>query len=186
MKLPRLPKLSQLSVRERLLAAGAIFVFSILLLDRVVFEPWWRHARQVNENIAKLERSSRTYRQLLERKPRIMAEVEAYSSYLSQVSADPEEMATLLREIERVGKESGVSLGEVKPLPPEGDESFQEYAFEIHTTGTFKQWVHFVYLLQSSASLFQIERATMGVKEAESSVVDSSIRLVRRVMVVGG
>jgi len=185
MKLPRFPKLSQLSVRERLLTAGVLFVVSVLLLDRVVLGPWWRHVREVNERIEKLGGTTRMYRQLLERKPQIMAEVEAYSSYLSQIRADPGGVATLLREIERLGKESGVALGEVKPLPPEENEAFQEYSFEIHTTGTFKQWIHFAYLLQSSTSLFQIERATVGVKEPGASVVDGSIRLIRRVMKVG-
>ena len=96
-------------------------------------------------------------------------------------------MASLLREIETLGKESGISLGEIKPLATQGDDgSVQEYVFEIHSTCTLKQWIHFVYLLQSSNSLFQVDRATVAATEGNPGVLDSALRLTRRIPKTSG
>jgi Tfp pilus assembly protein PilO len=175
-----LPDLSRFSLRERLLAAGVVFVLSVLCLDRLVLGPWWQHGQKVRGEIGRMENALRTHRQLVSRKPIIMAKVEAHSIYLKQATSGPEEVASLLREIEQMGKESGIALTEIKPLPHQESESFLQHAFEIYTTGTFRQWVHFVYLLQSSRSMFQIERANVGLKQPGSEMVEGSIRLVRR------
>ena len=181
MKLPALPKFSALSTRERLLAAGVVFVVSVLLLDRVVLGPWWRHVHEVKQEIRRLQKSIRTYEQLLDRKPQLLAEVEAYSVYLRQLESGQADVASLLREIETIGKESGISLGEVKPVTT-GGESLQEYLFEIHFNGSLKQWIHFVYLLQTSKTLFQIDRAAISAQEGNPGTLDGSLRLVRKVM----
>lgn len=186
MKWPALPHPSKLSVRERLLAALVIFAISALLLDRFVLGPWWRHVREVEFRVDRLEGTLQTYRQMLQRRTQIMAEVEAYSGTLGRLSStDPVEVAALLREIERLGKESGIALNEVKPLPPEEDEQGQVFPFEIHTTGSFKQWVHLVYLLQTSESLFRVERATLGAKEQDSDILEGSLRISRKLMRAG-
>ncbi len=181
MKLPAIPKFSALSTRERLLTAGVVFVMCVLLLDRVVLGPWWRHIHDVNQEIHRLTKSIRTYEQLLERKPQLLAEVEAYSAYLRQLEAGQGDVAALLREIETIGKESGISLGEVKPVTG-SSESLQEYFFEIHFNGSLKQWIHFVYLLQTSKTLFQIDRAALGAAEGNPGMLDGSLRVVHKVM----
>ena len=182
MKRPALPKFSTLSTRERLLAAGVVFIICVLLLDRVVLGPWWRHVHEVNQEISRLKKGVRAYEQLLERTPQLLAEVEAYSTYLRQLESGQTDVASLLREIETIGKDSGISLGEVKPLTAGGDELLQEYLFEIHYSGSLKQGIHFVYLLQTSKTLFQVDRATLSVKEGSPGMLDGSLRLARKVM----
>ncbi len=182
MKLPKFPKFSDLSARERLLAAGVVFVFSISLLDRVVLGPWWRHTQEVSQDIKRLEKAIRTYEQILPRKPQILAEVKAYSGYLHPAGSGQEDVAALLREIETLAKESDVSLGEVKPLTAPGDKSTQGYAIEVHYTGTLKQGIQFIYLLQTSKSLFQFDRAALSLKAADTGTLDGSLRLTRKGM----
>lgn len=172
-KLPRLPNLSEMSARERLLAASVVFSISVVLLDRVVLGPWMRHVNQVRSDIGRLESSLRTYQRLLERKDQITAEVESYSSYL-EAGSKPTDTAGLLREIEGMGKESGLSVGEVKPLVPEPGATA---AFEVHTTGTFKQWVHFVYLVQNSNSFFWVDRSTLSLAPGAGELLNGALRI---------
>ena len=86
-------------------------------------------------------------------------------------------MAALLREIESLGKDSGVSLSEVKPLFGTPDEANYEHALEIRYEGTLQQWVRFIHLLETSKSLFEIERATLALKEEGSDQLEGSLRL---------
>ena len=44
-----LPKLPQLKPRERLLATGSGVVLLMVLLDRLVLNPWLRHAQTVRQ-----------------------------------------------------------------------------------------------------------------------------------------
>ena len=184
MKLPALPNLSNLKPRERLLAAGVVFAVSIVLLDRVVLGPWWKHVQEVRQEIRKLEATIRTYQRLVDRKPQIAAEVEAYSEYLSQAGGSAD-VATLLREIETVGRESGISLAEVKPLTSSEDDLYRQQSFEVHYTGTLEQWVRFVHMLQTSKFLFQVDRASLAAAEAGAARLDGSMHLTQRVMKSG-
>lgn len=166
-----LPKLSTLSRRERLLAVGSALVLAVLGLDRAVLGPWWRHARTVRQEIQRLEAAIRSDRELIRRKPRILGQTEAYQEYLRLEEAGPD-MASLLREVETLGSRSGVALGKVKPL--------EGMAIEVACKGSFQEWVHFVYLLQTSRSLFEIERATVARMEEGSSQVEGSLRLMSK------
>ena len=185
MKLPALPKLSSLSARERLLAAGVIFVISTVLLDRVVLGPWWKHVQEVREEIRKLEATIRTYQRLVDRKPQILAEVEVYSGYLAQAGSSSLDTAALLREIETLGRESGISLGEVKPLAPTEDDLYRQQSFEVHYTGTLEQWVRLLHMLQMSKLLFQVNRASLAAADRDAERLDGSLRLTQRVLKSG-
>ena len=185
MKLPALPNLSNLKPRERLLAASVVFTISIVLLDRVVLGPWWKHVQEVRQDIHKLEATIRTYQRLVDRKPQILAEVEAYSEQLSQAGNASLDMAALLREIETIGRESGISLGEVKPLTVTEDDLFRQQSFEIHYTGTMEQWVRFVHMLQTSELLFRVDRASLAAAEGNAERLDGSLRLTQKVLKSG-
>ena len=187
MKLPKIPKLPKLAARERLLAAGVGMILCALVLDKVILGPWLDHARRVKEEIQSLERTVRTYQQMLERRDRILAQAEVYGSTLEKAGAQQMDVAELLREIEGFGKESGISLGEVRPATTQAEEGGGpvEYLFDIQTSGTLKQWVHFVYLLQSSGSLFELERVTLSAGGKTPGLLEVSLRVVRRLLVTG-
>lgn len=197
MKLPvSLPALSR---RERLLAIGSALVIVVVGMDRLVLGPWLRHIQTTRLDIQRLERLIRSDRELLRRKPQILGQAEAYREYLQpdlpagQAGGQPAEldMASLLREVETLGSRSGVALGAVKPLQVKAEEaaetaqgapeSLPPLAIEVDCKGSLDEWVHFVYLLETSRSLFDIERATVARIEEGSSQVEGSLRLTTNV-----
>ncbi len=179
MKLPRLrlDQLSRMPQRERLLLAGCCVVVSVVLLDRLAISPWWQHRQRVRDDIARLEQRIVAYRRLLDRKGRIVAEADAYRDYLPSAVAAPVDMALLLREIETYGGDSGIALGEVKPLTAGGEEGRAAPVLEIRCRGTLQQWVRFVHLLESSTALFEIQRATLAMGEGGDELLEGSLRL---------
>ena len=177
-----LPDVSKLSRKERLYAVGCGLAVALLVLDRFVLTPWWQHTRHVREEIRRIERSMNTFQQMLDRHPQIAAEVDAYRAYLSEQGTEASDMAAVLREIEQLGQESGLTLAGVKPQPGLITERYQDYAVEVQYRGTMEQWLHFVYLLQTSKLLFEIERSTVTLKgEEEEEVLEGALRVTGRV-----
>ena len=181
MKRLAVPSLSSLSRRERLLAMAGLLILSVMALDRGVLGPWLRHTRTIHQEIQRLEAMIRNDRELSRRKPKILEQAQTYQEYLSLTPSPEPDMASLLREIETLGSRSGVSLGRVKPLEETTEGLPQSFAIEVEYKGSLQEWVHFVYLLQSSRSLFEIERATVARMEEGSSQVQGSLRLTSQV-----
>lgn len=181
MKRVAVPSLSSLSRRERLLAMAGALILSVMALDRGVLGPWLRHARTIHQEIQRLEAMIRNDRELSRRKPKILEQAQTYQEYLSLTPSPEPDMASLLREIETLGSRSGVSLGRVKPLEETTEGLPQRFAIEVEYKGSLQEWVHFVYLLQTSRSLFEVERATVARMQEGSSQVQGSLRLTSQV-----
>lgn len=177
MKFPTLPKLSELNRRERLLAFGSLLVISGVLVDRVVLDPWGRHTRHVHREIERLEISLRRQYDLLSREPQIRAEASSYQEFLQPDEAAPPDMAAVLREIEGLGAQSGITLGEVKPSEGSAAGAHHDHVIDIRYQGSLEQSVYFLYLLNRSTSLFDIQRATIARKEDDPSRIEGMLRV---------
>ncbi len=175
LKLPTLPNPSTWSKRERLMAACGVLAVMVVAMDRLVISPWWSHTQPLRKEIAKMETAIRTQQQLISRRPVIMAEAVGYGEAFRDPTGTPPDMAGLLRELESLGTQSGLQLGEVKPLAASGEGS--GVALDVQYTGPFQAWVHFVYLLQTSPSLLEIDRAVVAMDDLETSMLKGSVRL---------
>jgi hypothetical protein len=171
------PNVATMSRRERVMISVSALVMCVVLLDRLVLGPWWRHTARVRKEIHRLEEDIRVYHQLLTRAPLINREVDAYAPYRRPDSEAPANLAALLREIESLGSQGGVSLGEVKPTEGATNPLYTEYAVDVEFRGSLEQAVHFLHLLQSSKLLFTLERATVERSRDEVGMLDASLRL---------
>ena len=86
-------------------------------------------------------------------------------------------MAVLLKEIEGIAGETHITLGEVRPLPPEADEFTKRYALDIQFECTLEAWVDFVTRIETSPSLYQVLRATMAVRGETPDHLNASLRV---------
>ncbi|MBI4342935.1 MAG: hypothetical protein HY599_06175 [Candidatus Omnitrophica bacterium] len=176
----KVPKLPQLRPRERLLAAGGVIIVLAVLFDRLVFNSYLRHAQTVHRETQRLERTLKHYDRLLQRKAQVDAQLGAYQRYLRAPIADELQMAMLLKEVEGLAGETGVTLGEVKPLPPEADELSRRYSLDIQFECTLERWVDFVTRVETSPSLYQILRATLAADEDLPDRLAASLRVTSK------
>ena len=156
------PKLPQLKPRERLLATGSGVVLLMVVLDRLVLNPWLRHAQTVHQETRRMEQSLIHYSRLLSRKDYVLAQRERYQRYLRSPLPDELQMAGLLKEVEGLAERSRVQLAEIKPLPPEGDETTRRYSLDVQFECTLDTWADFIIEIEASPSLFKILRATLA------------------------
>ena len=175
LKLPSLPKLKP---RERLLAMGSGVVVLMVVLDRLVLNPWLRHAQTVRREVAQMEQSLSHYSRLLARKEHVLAQHERYQRYLRSPLPDELQMAGLLKEVEALAEKTQVQLGEVKPLPPEGEGASRRFSLDVSFECTLEQWVDFLIELESSPSLFQIVRSTLATQQDVPDRLKGSLRVV--------
>ncbi len=161
----QLPDITKLQPRERILAVVGASVVVIVLMDRLVLSPWARHTRKVHQEIRSLEQDLQTQQRLLARRDRVLGDLESAKPYLRPPVEDDLQMASLLREMESLAGQSAVTLDEVKPLPAESEGVAKRYALDVRFVCTPEQWADFIYRIESSPSLYAIERASMALSE---------------------
>ena len=171
-------KLPELKTRERLLAVGSGFILVVVVLDRLVIGPWLTHQHNVAEAVEKLEGTLQHYSRLLTYKDRVLSQLQPYRKYLRPPLADELQMATFIKEIEELARESQVGLNEVKPLAVESGEFSKQYSLDIEFESTLEEWVDFIVNIESSPSLYEIVRSSLEVQEEVPDRLKGTLRLV--------
>ena len=177
MKSLKLPPLPKLATRERLFAFLGALMVVLTVMDRLIITPWWRHARQVHQEIRDLRQQVATNRRLLSRSNEVAAKIQAYHDYLRSARPPEVEMGELVREVQSLASESGVTGATVTPLPTTENWPYQEHALDIQYTGNLEQSVRFVYLLESSKKLFRVQHASLSLEKRTSDQLQGSLRL---------
>lgn len=178
-KLPALPKMSK---RERLMAIAFLAIFFVVLADRLAIGPWLAYIKKIRKEIKVLEHGIEQQKKLMSRRGIILAEAENQKDYLRPGEVPEMEMAAFLKEIEAVGKKSQLSLHEVKPLPTNLTDLYQEYGLEVHYECTFEQCLGFIYAVETLPGLYTIEKALMNVNQEKPSMLKGYFRIRRTVM----
>ena len=178
----KLPDLTKMSRRERMMAVvGAAIVF-VVLADRLAISPWWNYIKKIRKETKTFEEGLNQQKKLLSRKESILSEVDDLKTYLKPGGSPEMEMASFLREVEAIGKRSQLSLQEVKPLPTNSNELYQEYGLEAHYEGTLEQCVNFIYSVENGPGLFTIEKALMGTTQENPTLLKGYFRVRRTIM----
>lgn len=175
----KLPNFSAMSSREKIMISIGIGVLLIVFADRFVVAPWWSYISKIRSETAKLDRLVVQQNQVIDRKDKVMEDVEAFKDMFREGKSPEIEMASFLREIEMLGRKSNVSLQEIRPLPSLSADLYQEYGLEVNYECNLKEFTNFVYLIETSPSLFVIERASLQIKEEGSDVLEGSLRIRR-------
>jgi len=178
----KLPDFSKISKRERMMVmvGGAILI--LVLADRLVLSPWWDYIQKVKKEIKKTEQEVIQQNKLLRHKETVLEKLNQYQKYI-HVGETPEiEMAAFLREIETLGKQSGVNLQEVRPLTSNVTDIYQEYGLEVNYQCGLFECLDFIYQIEKAESLLVIEKAVLGFNEQDKEMLQGHLRIRRVVM----
>lgn len=167
-----------------MIAVGAVVLF-LVAGDRLVLGPWLDHGAKLTKQIRGLENGIKGQRKILARRNIIQSEARVYGSFLQKARTPEIEMASFLKEIEDLARQSGVSLQEVRPLPSSAGDLFREFSLDVNFAAKLTDWLTFVHAVESSASLFTIERAQVGIEEEGKETLKGQMRISRRVLTEG-
>ena len=172
------PNIAQLKPRERLLAIGSSVVLLAVLLDRLVRSPWLAHRRTIRAEIRRMEQSLQSRQRLLDRKERVLEELQRYQPYVQPSVADDLRMAALLKEVEGFSQGSRVRVAEIKPLATETNDQESRYSLEVRFACTLEQWVDLLFQIETSPSLYEVVRAGLSVDEESPDRLQGYLRLM--------
>lgn len=174
----KLPSITQWQPRERLLAACAAVIVLGLLMDRVVLNPWLRHAASVRREVRDMEAALRRYARLLARKDSVFVELEPLQRYIQRPPMTDElRMAALLQEIERAAIGSGVQLDEIKPLRTDAEEELTRYVLDVRFQCRLEDWVAFVAALEASDAVLTVHQAGLSVQPEAPDQLQAYLRV---------
>ena len=108
----------------------------------------------------------------------VQGQMTQFKTYLRPGAAPGLQMATFLKELEGIAKNNEIESLDIKPQEGEGNDLYQTYVFDVQALCDYPRWIRFLHAVESSQSLFEVQRARLGVKEGEGEgTLDVYLRL---------
>jgi len=161
----------KLARRERLILYFALALFSIMLLERFIFKPLSNRLTLLDREIEIQKMKLLKARATAGGKEQILKDYNDFGVYLKLKGSDEEVMSEFLKEIEKLARESSVSLSEIKPRSTENKGNFKEYAVEVHTEAAMSQIFDFLYRLDNSVLLLRVQKLSLKVRDETSDIL---------------
>ncbi len=170
----------ELKKREFILVYCIVGLLGIWLVSRSIFGPFHAKLSGLNAEVVLQEARLKKGISLIERKDDINKEYGKYASYFSlQGLSDEEAVAAFLKEVEKISRESGLVILDMKPQKETKNDKFaKQYQINIKTETSMEKLVRFLYALHNSSVLFSVERVTLVPKSDESPDLSVSLSIV--------
>ncbi len=157
--------------REYILLYAVLGLGGIWLVAKFIFGPFHTKLTTLKQTVTLQEAKLKKGISLVENKVVINKEYEKYASYFSLLgSSDETAVASFLKEVEKISRESGLMILDMKPQKEiEKDKFSKQYQINIKAEANMKQLINFLYALHNSHLLFGVEKMTLVPKSEESS-----------------
>ena len=172
--------MKKLNTRERFILGLMLLLLGIFVLDRYVWSP-------IAQKLQKLDHAVAAGKSQLLHDRRLLADSEKIkSNYAAFVLANREEgktspsnelMATL-KEVESVAKRCGVKINNIKPQGTQ-DGANRNSAVFLSMESSWDPLMHFVYQIQRSPQLLQIQKADLQGKGEDGTLLTGQLVIGR-------
>ena len=88
-------------------------------------------------------------------------------------------MSAILAEIESVAREIDLHITDLKPQKVRKGEFLNNFSVSLSANGRLEEITHFLYILQSSPHLFNIEELAIEKSSAQTQILQTRISLSR-------
>jgi|WetSurMetagenome_2_1015567.scaffolds.fasta_scaffold200367_3 hypothetical protein len=153
-----------------LLALGALFIFSA---EKVFFSSISSKLRSMNRQIKAAETTLQRNLAIRQSKDLYSAEFKAYQAYLKEEKSDLGGMAVdFLKEVERLARESGVSVINLNPQAAvENIKGSRIYKADLRLEASSAQLLGFFVKVQESRLLINLERFSISPKDEQATTL---------------
>lgn len=168
---------SSISKREKMFFAMTISIITISIFYGFVIEPFFkayiRLSREINIKQTRLAKNLK----LMNEKDIVSNEFKRHSQQLKEKGSDEEEMASVLSEIEIIGKNVGFYLSNVKPQKIKDMDFYKIMFVEIKFQADIQTFSKFIYEIQNSPLLLKVSRLQLNSKGGDSSFLEGTIQI---------
>ena len=149
----------------------------LFILDRLVFKPLANRLLALRQEIqvtqTRLARGLRAQGQ----KDVIVKEYKGLENYLQLKGSDEENVSAILREIEKLSREAGLSLSDVKPKSTNNRGLYKEYTVEVRSDASLRVLVNFLYRLNDSNILLRVDKLSSSLADENSDLLKINLVL---------
>lgn len=167
----------KLNKREKQIFYVSIALISLFIMERIIFKPLADKLNDLNQEIqfkeTKLIKGLRAEAQ----RDEILKEYKSYEGYFKVKGSDEEIVSEFLREIERLARESAVSVSDIKPQSNRKHGLYNEYAIEVRIEASLKDIAAFLYRLNNSVLLLRVEKFNLTPKDESSDILKVNMAL---------
>lgn len=168
---------SSISKREKTLILLTLLAIFGSLLYSFVVEPLSRNYVQLQQEIQSKRIRLIKNTKLMRDKDIIEKEFEVYGQHLLTKGSNEEEMASVLSEIEKIGKSSGIYLSDVKPQKIRDMGYYKLLLVEIKFQASMQTLSKFIYDLRNSSLLLKVQRLQINIQGGESALLEGLIQI---------
>ena len=166
-----------MSQREKVVINLTLLVIILSLLYSFVLRPLYSKYEDLNQQIdikrSQLERDL----QLLKERNSLKQEFAKYGKILKAKGTEEEEMASVLAEIEKIGKSTAIYLSDVKPQKVKDMGFCRIMLVEIKFQSSMQTLTKFIYELQNSPFLLKASRLQVSSQKAGSDLLEGDIQI---------
>ncbi|MFH0940345.1 MAG: GspMb/PilO family protein [Candidatus Omnitrophota bacterium] len=159
-------------------AIGGFFL--IWLVVKVILVPFQQKLSGLNGEVILREARLKKGVSLIEKKDEIEKEYGKYASYFSmQDFSDEEAVANFLKEVEKISRDAGLVILDMKPQKDaKGDKFSKQYQINIKAEASMQKLVTFLYALHNSSVLFSVEKLVLVPKAEDSPELNITMTVV--------
>jgi Tfp pilus assembly protein PilO len=166
--------------REYILFYAIAGLLGIWLISSVIFAPFHSRLAELARSVTVQESKYKKGVSLLAIKEEINKAYERYATYFSvQGYSDEETIASFLKAVEKISRESGLTILDMKPQKEsKSDKYSKQYQINIKAEGHMQEFINFLYALHDAPLLFSIEKMTIAPKSEDSPDLSITLTMV--------
>jgi len=167
-----MPKI-KLNQKQKILAYVVIGIVFVFLVERLFLSGLRGRLRGIAKEIKVEEARLRKILGVQNAKDRLSLDQKNYQGYLkTKKPEDSEATAELLKEVERLAKEAGLSVVNLNPQPA-GEEKTEvrQYKADLRVEANIEQVLNFLNRVQESKLLIKVDKLTLAPKDEQASLL---------------
>jgi len=173
--------LDSLTARERTIAMGAVFVISAVIIDSIVVRPIMRNLDRLNLRITEAETIIPKRLMILRHGNKIKRDNQKLHPYMTDSGMSrEEEIAQLLRDIERVSNESGLFISNINPVQVAEDRDGRyTLLVDIEGKGMIEHIRSYISLLEISNPAIRVGSFSLRAKKKGSEELSYAMTIIK-------
>ncbi len=172
----------KITKKERLIAYVAVFMVVAAIGDRLFYQPIRDKFSGMSKKIFVEEKKVGVNLRNLAQKDAILEEYKKLSKYVSPIGTDEEEISRFLSIIEETARNSNIYMSGMKPQPTAKVDFYKRYVVELEVEAPTERLIDFLYRLESSNQLINIEEIQLSTKNESTKTLKARM-LVARILI---
>ncbi len=159
----------KISEKSKFVLVIAVAGIVLLLLGYFVLADWGKRSRKDAQELRLAEAQLNKVIRMREQRDVVTAEYTKYQAYLAPERMEPRQLVEeLLREIERIARDSGASIINLSPQGiPEASRKQKEYRIDLRVECSADQLLVFLNSVQESKFLIKVARFSASAKDEQ-------------------